>query len=572
MKSFLLSEILLLSNLEKKARKVQFNPEMTIILGANDTGKSCLIKSIFSTFGAEPVKIHPNWKNAKVLSLVKFTIDNEPYSILKDGSFYSIFDGNNSLLKKCKSITNDLGPYLAQLFEFQIKINNRQGESVTLPPAYYFLPFYIDQDESWSRAWSAFSRLEQFAKWQQPISEYHTGIRPNEYYKLKGEKDKLETEIKQLDREISICQASIEKINQDLRKILFDINLNDFKEEIEDLLIVCQKLNKLEQEYQEKILSLKNQRTIVDYQIKIAENSFKEIKADFQYAVHSLTDDHIDCPTCGAIYENSFADRFSIAQDEQKCNQLIVDLKQEREKLDQEIEGLTTKFNKNHEDFTKVSQILHEKKAEIKLIDVILLEGRKEIARTFKKYIEDYTNQKSDKEAKLGDVNSTLRQLDNPDKKKEILDFYVEKMKHFLYSLSVNTLDESTYKKSVYSRITETGSDQPRALLAYYYSVLHTMSIYSSSIQCPIIIDSPNQQAQDKDSLGKMIKFIIKEKPKQSQLILALEDLHSISPNYGEVLNLTAKYSLLQREEYDPIKEEIDMYLAKIYNTDLATS
>ena len=47
--------------------------------------------------------------------------------------------------------------------------------------------------------------------------------------------------------------------------------------------------------------------------------------------------------------------------------------------------------------------------------------------------------------------------------------------------------------------ISETGSALPRALLAYYFTFLKIMNIYSTSTFCPIIIDSPNQQEQDKD-------------------------------------------------------------------------
>jgi len=55
----------LISMAEKKAKKVKFHPQTTLILGGNDTGKSCLLKSIYSTFGAEPSIIHPNWKDAE---------------------------------------------------------------------------------------------------------------------------------------------------------------------------------------------------------------------------------------------------------------------------------------------------------------------------------------------------------------------------------------------------------------------------------------------------------------------------------------------------------------------------
>jgi len=91
MKKFVLQEMFLISMSEKKAKKVKFHPQTTLILGGNDTGKSCLLKSIYSTFGAEPSTIHPNWKDAEVTSLIKFNVKDNDYYILKYGKWYAIF-------------------------------------------------------------------------------------------------------------------------------------------------------------------------------------------------------------------------------------------------------------------------------------------------------------------------------------------------------------------------------------------------------------------------------------------------------------------------------------------------
>jgi hypothetical protein len=66
-------------------------------------------------------------------------------------------------------------------------------------------------------------------------------------------------------------------------------------------------------------------------------------------------------------------------------------------------------------------------------------------------------------------------------------------MARYLAILNVDTLPQSDYE-DVSCRIRETGSDLPRALLAHYYSVLHAIQHYGSSVYCPIIIELPNQQ------------------------------------------------------------------------------
>ena len=59
-----------------------------------------------------------------------------------------------------------------------------------------FLPFYIDQDTGWNKTWASFDRLSQFKKWRQPVAEYHTGIRPNQFYIAKGEAEQFQDELR----------------------------------------------------------------------------------------------------------------------------------------------------------------------------------------------------------------------------------------------------------------------------------------------------------------------------------------------------------------------------------------
>jgi len=200
MKRFYFREMLLVSFLERKARRVTFHPKVTIVRGDNETGKSSLIKSILRSFGAEPAKVHPNWLNADVRSLIRFEIEGRPFSLLRHGSFFAAFDGQDRLIARFRSITNDLAPFLAQQFGFGLRLPTRDGKFVPLPPAYYFLPFYMDQDASWVQQWSGFDNLQQFPNWKRGVIEYHAGIRGNEYYETQAAKLELESQVARIQR------------------------------------------------------------------------------------------------------------------------------------------------------------------------------------------------------------------------------------------------------------------------------------------------------------------------------------------------------------------------------------
>ncbi|MFI3156888.1 MAG: hypothetical protein QX199_12105 [Methylococcaceae bacterium] len=170
MKNLLLKSMLLVSHREKKARKIEFHPSVTVIKGVNDTGKSSVIKSIPFAFGAEPHKIHPKWKNADIAVLVQFSLNDISYSIYRHRKSFTLFDALDNEIGTYSSVTLELAPVLAKLFDFNLKLSDRDGNSVTPPPAYLMLPFYIDQDKGWTETWSSFMNLSQFAYWKQRVT------------------------------------------------------------------------------------------------------------------------------------------------------------------------------------------------------------------------------------------------------------------------------------------------------------------------------------------------------------------------------------------------------------------
>jgi hypothetical protein len=71
-----------------------------------------------------------------------------------------------------------------------------------------------------------------------------------------------------------------------------------------------------------------------------------------------------------------------------------------------------------------------------------------------------------------------------------------------------------------------------------------------------MIIDSPNQQAQDDHSLSVMLRFIVERQPTGTQLILATEKTMDIELG-GKLIEIDDKYHLLNVEDYEIAKEEV---------------
>jgi hypothetical protein len=144
MKNLRLQKLHLCSDNEKAARTVQFDKYKTVILGENDTGKSCLIKSIYAAFGADAYKTNDTWDAVKANLLVEFTVDDVPYRIMRSGSFFALFDGLGELVWNGSGVVSGIGPQIAKLLDFNLTLQDRKGQQVVPPPAFCFLPFYID--------------------------------------------------------------------------------------------------------------------------------------------------------------------------------------------------------------------------------------------------------------------------------------------------------------------------------------------------------------------------------------------------------------------------------------------
>jgi len=564
MQKLILSEILLCSVRDKAAKKVKFDPIRTVIHGKNDTGKSSLIKSIYQAFGASPARQNPKWKAVQPTILIRFEINNSSYSILKEGKYYAVFDGQDKIIRVFNSVVNQLGPFLAELLDFKIRLPNQAGEIITPPPAFIFLPFYIDQDAGWTDSWSSFSNLAMIKSYREPIVYYHTGIRPNEYYDTKAEIDRYYVAIEELESDRKTSQGILNNIREKLSTVDFNIDIEIFKEEVGELIIEFEKLKKKEEKHKETLVELHNAKLIIEAHIEISKEAIKETDKDYNYA--DRKEEHvIHCPTCGAEYENSFIERFEIAKDTDKCRELLQELSGEKLEVEDKITKENQLLNKSMEELEKIEALLQKTKGDLQLRDIIENEGRNEVRKIFDQRVTEINKAIYDNAIKQDDLKKKLNAIGDKERKQEITGEYQRLMAKYLRDLEVFSLTGNDYK-NIASKINDTGSSKARALIAYYYSVFNIIQKYSTSFFCPIVIDSPNQQAQDIDHIDKILLFVKDNQPEGTQLILGLEELYGIDFEC-EMIELSEKYHLLQTGDFDEVYTELRPYLDQLFSS-----
>lgn len=559
MKNFYFKEMLLASFREKRARRVQFHPTATVIRGGNETGKSSLIKSLFVTFGADPTKIHPTWAAADVRSLVRFEVDGKAYALLRHGSMFAAFDERDRILGRFGSVTNDLAPFLAKLFGFGLRLPNRQGAFVPLPPSYFFLPYYMDQDGSWSAQWTGFARLEQFVNWKKGLIEYHAGIRGNHYYEAQAAKLDSEGALAKTERKREGLKEVYDGLSGRFAEAQFNVDFNVYQAEVDKLLSQCETLRQREERFKANLSELRNARDRIKTQLDITNHAREEARKDYEYATSTDRDDEIHCPTCGAGYVNSFADRFAIAVDEDQCADLALRLTSELREFDAKIEKELAGARETSQNILEIEKLLARREGEVALSDLIRQEGRRELATVMTGDLGALEAEAGRLRVLIEEQSKKMRSLDSKEHRKNVNAVFADHMRSYLNQLDALSVNERTIQK-VDASVAATGSELPRALLAYKVAFLQVARRFGSAASGPLVVDSPNQQDQDEGHHKRILGFLQTQRPEGTQLVLGLVDPVGIDFGGKEIV-LDRKYRLLREEEFDDVGAEVTRYV-----------
>lgn len=554
MKSLRFQKLWLCSELEKSGKKVEFHPTTTVVVGENDTGKSSLIKSIYAAFGADPHIVHPRWATANVSILVDFTVDGAAYRILRAGAVFALFKGNGSLVWKETGVSTGVARSVAKLLDFKLELQNRQGEFATPPPAYGFLPFYVDQDAGWQKTWNSFAGLGQFENFKKDVATFHAGLKPNAYYAARAEKqtadrakDDLRVERRALDRAAKRLQGNRIELKFDLKPEAFGDRLNALFQQ-------CEAQQVEQEKVQRSLTNLHSQRAVLIEQIQIARRALADLNADFEFLRRSA-DSEINCPTCGTLHENDFANKFGLIGDSDLCRDFLIEAQTDLAKVDQDIAEQRQAYKQSDQRIIAIQAILDEQRGDIKLRDLIEGESERMVDEAIEVERRLLDEAMGRLDATADEAQSTMKTFDDPTHTKEIMTYYRGKMAEFLVHLRVPGLLPSAYGK-IDCTIRETGSDLPRALLAYYYAFLHTMHKFSGHVSAPIILDSPIQQDQDPENAARVIEFALNNAPDGSQIILGSVSLHNV-PYVGVSISTTEENQLLETAAYDLVREEM---------------
>ena len=165
MSSMFFKNILIADEQKHTARFIPFEKGLNVITSAeNHVGKSSVIKSLYDTLGAE-VHFDARWDKDTKITAVTIDVDSTEYRVVRFMKKFAILKGTELILLS-DSVTRQLAPKLSEIFDFSVYLAEKGGNKkvVQAPPAFTFMPYYIDQDKGWNELYDSFERMDQFAK------------------------------------------------------------------------------------------------------------------------------------------------------------------------------------------------------------------------------------------------------------------------------------------------------------------------------------------------------------------------------------------------------------------------
>lgn len=561
MKSFRFVNIWLLSHRDRKARHVNFHPQKNLLRGRNHTGKTSLIRSLFETLGAKPQGKLEAW-DENTACLLEFSVDGRHFFALHQNGRRALFNANREMIVA----TSNFGEWsksFCDVTDFNLVFTDKKESEIRpADPACFFLPFYVNQDGSWQAEWNTFGGLRRFSSPWGSILEYFTGVCPPEYYRARAEKAQESKVLEEHRREYKLLERTVERFSRTLPLSGPKVSAENFADEIALLTQEVNELNQRQEVLRNAAVREQDLLSSLEQQIRLADDALAAYDHDAKY-LRAGDSEPLICPTCNAEHTKSFLDLLNFAEDARVLRELAGRLRGDANQVRRRCGTALAELNTLNGNYQRISKLLDTRKGELKFQDVVGSMGAESAFAAFeaeRKHLQEAIDKA------LGVVDALeekMKSLRAAKRTRAILDDFRSYYMTGRVALQLPSVDASKMKLT--GRPDLSGSGGPRSILAYYAALWRTCQGETGTYDVPVVIDSPNQQAQDDINLPAVLHFIAKELPKDMQLIVGLET--STDFPFDREIHLDVKYSMLREDQWGEAEGIVEPLLKEMYAT-----
>ncbi|MGC6248918.1 hypothetical protein ACNO7P_10850 [Bisgaard Taxon 45] len=511
MKRLIIKQVTVLSKDKNEGNQFVFRDGINFIISnKNSAGKTTLLNLIYSTLGCV-IKFKDEWVDSFVR--LDISIGDKSYTLYKTPNKLYYIQDESSLTKYVKA--SDYHKDLAEIIGYKIYLKDRSGIPKITRPAHFFLTSYISQVKGWTAFFpDSFENLGEFPKFKTDLIE--------QFCKVKSDQElENEEELKELKN--SLDKKSNEQAVLSLTKGSFESNVGASLDELKNLAESYEKqLNSLQEELSDVVI----ERQFLLNEIAFSTSTIQELVADYQVARQNAS--KIECPYCGTIHSNTITEKSEL---------FFLKTKLEDDLIHQEsqIQGINDKI---HEIESKISEITELKRNSSALIidntkqfvKAMAIHGLSDVLINIEKDIAELEKRKN---IILGIKRKNRKNYKNY--RNSVDEFFISKLKQYADKLSITFSSYDTIKKvtdynKVLSATKGGAADSNRVILAYYLAIYATAMNFNAEILPPLVLDTPNQNEQDKENYQSIINTLMQEENKQILICL-------IKSEYSETLN-----------------------------------
>lgn len=549
MKRLTIKKLIVISQSESRSLEVPFENGLNIILGGNKTGKSSIIKSIFTTLGCECKSIEADWKKLISSYLLFFNYGEKQLCIVRQGKKFQIFKYSDHAYA-CVIETEAFHEYsncLMDILEINMPCISKDGKQFNVIPPLLFRFQYIDQDDGWNKIADSFSNVAYVKDWKPNTNKYVCGYLDDAYYKLQAKKAEQTLIKDDKKKELNYNQNFVSRISSTLTQIEDMQSVDEVTTNIESLLAKSEELRKMQFYYNAEMNVLENDIYVNHHKLHTVEHNLVETKKDIEYAMSQ--DDELVCPICGTIYANGLDEQLNITSDYAHCEKLIEELKNSISVSTGKLEELKEKYRTVSLEIQSIEQQIQNSQDLLSYSSFYKNKGQYEIYESCKGQLDVIQKEIDSYVSKIALIDDKI----NEQKSKERSQNIREDIENYCRILAdaINLSKTFIQLRDFVQVINRTGSETPR-LVYMYQSALYLYNL--SRAYSPFnfyVVDTPNQQGQDADNLESIFKSLELFLSAEGQVIVGTERKTGMEEKANNVIKLTEKRRCLNNINYN---------------------